>query len=1024
MYATLRHYSVFLLLLTGAPLAAWADRGDDQYLVAATHYRSRRWELAADEFRDFLTSHPDHARAHTVRFFLGETLVQLGQLPAAEEQFREYLRREPQGTHAREAQFRLGEALYLAGRHDQAAAELERFRGSYEHDALVGYVHAYLGEIALSREQLEDAHREFGECLRRFPDAPVSNDCRYGLARTLQKQGDPEGAARFFQFLADLEAGCPWSDPALFQLGVLRYQQGDYSAAVHALTRHRTRFPASDLGASAAYWLGLSQTESGDCRAAIETLASALRQFSEHSLAPDVHFAIAEACRRSGDVLQATDWYQRLLDRWPEHRWSADSLQTLIHFAWEAEQYDRLSQLADRFARDYSDSPLRGGVEQLRARAEIKQGAYRAAIARLEQSYPGPSADREPVALPTPNHLQSASSTPWAGEPREGSSTDAAGLYYLALAYLGDDRPEQALAALDRIMSGDQLADLSNGIATARAAALFALERYADSVAPLRLCLQQDPAGVNAEKCRAQLAVALARLSNWDDVQRVWEEMRDRDLGGTWYLPTVEHLAELAAAQEQTELAARLFQDLADGDHPTETVARALAGLARLQWRSDGGVGPSARTWERLLRMCPDSPLAAEAALMRGRSLEQSGQGQDALALYVQVIQQHGQSSHAATAMIGAARIHQQLGEYYQAEGLLRAWLTAHPTAQQREATLYQLGWVLVDASREDAADEVFHQLRSEYPAGPYWADATYRLAERAARRGDPGSADQLAREIIEASDNRHRDEESTGRQQSRSTDSASANILQYALYLRGELAAAQQRWDDAHQWMERVASDHPCSPLRLAAQYWAGESLYRLRRYRAAGDIFDRLACDAAELDEPWVAMVALRQAQVRAYARRWDEAYTVASDIATRFPGFSEQHEVDYLLGRFHASRGELREAREAYERVVRSPHGGKSETAAMAQWMIGETLFMQQQYQEAIRAYHRVEALYPYPRWQAAALLQAGKCCEMLGRWPEAVERYQQILQQYAHTEAADQATHRLSLAREQLNTIRTR
>ena len=43
--------------------------------------------------------------------------------------------------------------------------------------------------------------------------------------------------------------------------------------------------------------------------------------------------------------------------------------------------------------------------------------------------------------------------------------------------------------------------------------------------------------------------------------------------------------------------------------------------------------------------------------------------------------------------------------------------------------------------------------------------------------------------------------------------------------------------------------------------------------------------------------------------------------------------------------------------------------------------------------MREYLRLEILYAYPTWQAGALLQAGKCHELLGEGQEAAELYQQ-------------------------------
>jgi len=134
------------------------------------------------------------------------------------------------------------------------------------------------------------------------------------------------------------------------------------------------------------------------------------------------------------------------------------------------------------------------------------------------------------------------------------------------------------------------------------------------------------------------------------------------------------------------------------------------------------------------------------------------------------------------------------------------------------------------------------------------------------------------------------------------------------------------------------------------------------------------------------------------------------IASTIETRFPDFRLQYEVDYLLGRCHASEADFNAARRAYRKVIRSPNGAKTETAAMAQWMIGESFFHQKNYADAAREYLKVEILYDFPAWQAAALLQAGKCHDLLGESVEADKLYAQLIKEYPDQPYAKEAVAR--------------
>jgi len=210
-----------------------------------------------------------------------------------------------------------------------------------------------------------------------------------------------------------------------------------------------------------------------------------------------------------------------------------------------------------------------------------------------------------------------------------------------------------------------------------------------------------------------------------------------------------------------------------------------------------------------------------------------------------------------------------------------------------------------------------------------------------------------------------------------------------------------------------------PESGLRLEAEYWLAEAAFHLAKddpaasdaFTEARRRFSQLAEDVGEKRQPWMAMVPLRRAQLAAHDDLWADVLEIAETIPKKYPDFAQQYEVDYLVGRALASQGLFEEARQAYHRVTRSEQGGKTETAAIAQWMIGEAYFHQKNYATALREYLRLEILYDYPTWQSAALLQAGKCHELLGEWKKAGEAYQRIVEHYPQTEFADDATGRL-------------
>jgi cellulose synthase operon protein C len=240
--------------------------------------------------------------------------------------------------------------------------------------------------------------------------------------------------------------------------------------------------------------------------------------------------------------------------------------------------------------------------------------------------------------------------------------------------------------------------------------------------------------------------------------------------------------------------------------------------------------------------------------------------------------------------------------------------------------------------------------------------------------------------------------------------DNVEPSLREAALYLNGQIAAAGDDWTKIREAFAKLLAEFPNSENRLPAEYWIAEADYRQGRYDDAQKEFEALIPQIQGRGENWTAMVPLRLAQILARQKKWSEAYVVASKLEAERPDFPQRYEVDYLLGRCLAEREEWEEARRRYRKVVHSPVGGKTETAALAQWMTAESYAKQKDYEAALREFLKVEADYAYPNWQAGALLQAGKCQELLKRPQDAAKFYRRVLDDYPPTSFADEAKQR--------------
>jgi len=1007
-----RRPALALCLLAGVLVAgsARADEADDQFAVAAGHYARQQWKLAVEEFQVFLQKYPNHPKASQGTFFLAEAQLQVGDFLGAEAGFREYRKREPGGQFARPALFRSGEAARLTGKADLAKADLEQFQSTYPQDSLNAYVLPYLGDIALGRGDAAAAARYYRDGLSRFPQGRLQDDCRLGLARALEKQNQNREAERLYLAVA-AKAGNPLADDAQFHLGALQYAEARYAEAVETFAAFETRLSQSrfrpnarlgrgwallklkrldeagrvfegivsdpKVGIDARYWLGLVQKAQEHWKAAAETLLAAAAAAGDHELLPAIRFQAGDALLRAGDPAAASEQFDRVIasgtapapcEAWSErsrasNEWIDDALHGKVQAAFQAGDHQALDREAAEFDKRFPDSPLKGDVQRMQARSLVKRNQYAPAVKLLEP-------------------LLSAGSR---------GDQDLEDRYLLALAYQGLERPQDALAALLPVLDSAE-GRLKSDAQLTQGSLLLAVARYGEAAGSLEAFLEGNPTGDAEVKGRGELAVCYARSGQLDRAKKVYAELVEKHARHSLVLPTTEQLAEAAYEAGDSQWATELFRRMTTESGSKEHELKGLAGLAWSQLK-EGRLAEAAATFEKLLEHDPAATVAAEAALARGRIFEQLDRSDPALAMYDLIIDKYPKSAEHPRALLAAARLRDKLQQDRQSAALYERLATEYPQLPEADAVLYEWAWVLNDLGQTAESTALFERLRREHPQSRYRADAIYRLARQAFAAKDYGRASELAAEVL--------------------AGNPGDALREHALYLRGQIAAAREDWDQVHQAFSALAKEFPKSPSRPVAEYWVAEAAYRRRDYETAGKLLDALAQRVQGRPDPWLAMIPLRRAQVLAQLNKWGEAYVIAAKIEAEYPGFEQQYEVDYLIGRCLSSRADFQGARDSYLRVIRSPAGAKTETAAMAQWMIGETHFHQKNPEAALREYLKVEILYAYPTWQAAALLQAAKCRDLLGEPGEADKLYARLMKEHPGTEFAKQAARRMAI-----------
>ena len=269
---------------------AWATGAAFDY--AARLYQQAEWQQAADGFaRCLQNSNTEPSKLTSTHFYLGECLVQLGHFAEARQQYEMVLQAGAGDQFAPQATFRIGEIAWLAADPSQAKSRLSQFVQKYPHNALTAYALAYLGEIALAQNDLQQAIVFYRRVVENYSHSPNANKVRVELAKTLLTVGRVDEVSVAIGRLASADDP-KWASESLLIQGRAAYHGKHFETAQEDFRRLYERYPDSPLAPRARLAAGWSLWKLGKI-ADIEEMISPLE--SNPRWQEDYHYLLGLA---------------------------------------------------------------------------------------------------------------------------------------------------------------------------------------------------------------------------------------------------------------------------------------------------------------------------------------------------------------------------------------------------------------------------------------------------------------------------------------------------------------------------------------------------------------------------------------------------------------------------------------------------------------------------------------------------------------------------------------------------------
>ncbi len=936
-----------------------------QAMVGHSHLARERYAEAVAAFDALLKKHGKTELAADALAGKIEALHHLGQTEETLREAQSFVKTWPDSPLRERTDFFLGLALTAKSDPAAAASHFESYVVRFGKSPLAGQAMLLAAQCHHRAGHLDAAAPLYEKVLAGKSEA-LECEALLGLGRLLQQKGQPEAAAAKLDQLLKQQAPPAIASAARLYRGLVWIDLGKFDRALEQLEQVVAN--DAEWADDAAYWSAKCRLRSGEFADAAERLARAIERFPKSALLAEMSYDRAVALVQAQKREEALPLIEKFRRDFPEHALASDALHLQAVVSHELGHYDESGKFCREFLKRFPKHNSAASVAFVSAENEFLSG-------HLETAEKGYRGFLDNYA----DHAQAAQARYRLGMTlyRLQKFDEAAPL--LAQAANGDNGAKGFESSL--LVLGDM--DFQRGEWK------IAEQHYAEY-------LKRGADLPGAEDALLKLAMTRQRQGRHEDAARDYEELLRRFPKGKLRATALFERGQCLAALNRDEDAARVFGELVADNADASLSAYALQHLGVLASRR-GEHEKAAEFFRDAASRTTDVAVKAQTLYQQGQALFSAGkyeEAEESLMQFLKTNADHEQApAAAANRAIALARLN-RTQEALKAMDRAQERYGAKLDAPTRQSLLYDRAWCLRAEGRAEEAGKAYEQIISDsHASGSVLTHALLELAELEADAKHNDRAVQLLRRL---SDMEKPDEKSVA-----------DDVLEPAWYRLGVCEHQLGQYVESAQTLNRLIERFPQSKLLPSALYFCGDACFKSGKHDQAIQFLTRLV-ESTPADEAAPAG-RLRLGEALAAVQRWAKSEQAFADYLDRCKDGAQRYQALFGLGWARENQGRHEEAMNAYRQVVASHEGP---TAARAQFQIGECLFAQNKLEDAVREFLKVDILYAYPEWSAAALYEAGQCFEKLNKPQEARAQFKAVVEKFGGTQWAKLASKRMA------------
>lgn len=924
------------------------------------HLAAERYVEARKAFERVLKKHASHALADDAAAQLVEALYRDDEFEKAIDRYEITLSRWPKSEHLDRCHYFAGLAEMKLGAYQSAVTKFDTIIRKHANGSFALHASLLLAQAQHNRGDFEAASRQYRQVLQRA-DSPHRPEALLGLATILRQGGKFEAAGELLDQLLSKYPDSSLTTSARLLRGRAWFDLGEYNRAAEAF---RAVMKTKDrLVADAAYWFAKCNLRHGDHAGAARDLKQLIRRYPKSDLLPEMIYDCAIALLRDDKPKQAAEKLADYRSRFPDHPSAPDALHLLATIAHQQQDF-KLSQKRVRlFQEQYVGHELAPKITYLSAENEYLAGRYKKAAAEYRRFLS--------------KHAQDAQSM--------------TARYRLGMSLYRLKEYDEARKLLSKVVNVAN-ADTFDPMHLALGDIYFQRNEWKDAERHLSAYLSKGSVAAAGDDALLKLGLAMQRQDRFQEAIQQYDRLLEQYDKSPHILQAIFERGQSLVALKQFDDAAETFKVLLAQGGDSRFAAAAQRHLAAISLhRSD--FKDAARRFRRVARATKGSEGEAEALFQQGQALMSARDFAAAERVFKKLIKKFPSHTRANAA---GAHVSIAMARQDQHENAVKFFKQVDPAklnSDLRASVKYEYAWCLRALGKENEAADIYRKLIASQTRGELRMHALLELADIEADGERFSEAIELLGQFRE-----------TVRQMSmRPAD----ELLAQANYRLGTCHFRLRQYEKSAEVLSDFAERFPKNKLIVSAGFFCGEALFKLGRHEKAIPHFERVA--GGPKSDSTFGPSLLRLGDCHANQQQWQQSEKAFAEYLNSFGSGEQWFQAEFGLGWARENQGRHKEAIKAYQRVVDRHQG---QTAARAQFQIGQCLFALKQYEDAVSELLKVDILYAYPKWSAAALYEAGRCFEKLMKHAEARQQFETVVEKYKGTQWAGMASQRLS------------